>query len=186
MPAVFSVATMLSLQARTGCSVFKKELVLSLFACVSILLHLLMQADKIILLVSLYPFIPRSDSNSVSLESWIYLTLVFYICLRYNPFSYNPQRPWNRYFCCPWFYKYKVTYSLWRTVSSGMLLHVALERTDVSEELSASFIRVTRIGELGTTLAVTNNRHTLRRNTKWEMKLEWNSELWMHGEGDER
>jgi hypothetical protein len=32
-------------------------------------------------------------------------------------------------------------------------------------ELSASFIRVTRIGELGTTLAVTSNRHTLRRNT---------------------
>jgi hypothetical protein len=27
---------------------------------------------------------------------------------------------------------------------------VALVRTDVSEELSASFIRVTRIGELGT------------------------------------
>jgi hypothetical protein len=27
----------------------------------------------------------------------------------------------------------------------------------VSEELSASFIRVTRIGELGTTLAVTSN-----------------------------
>jgi hypothetical protein len=36
--------------------------------------------------------------------------------------------------------------------------------TDVSEELSASFIRVTRIGELGTTLAVTSNRRTLRRN----------------------
>jgi hypothetical protein len=49
--------------------------------------------------------------------------------------------------------------------SSGMLLHVALVRTDVSE-LNASFIRVTRIGELGTTLAVTSNRHTLRRNTK--------------------
>jgi hypothetical protein len=43
---------------------------------------------------------------------------------------------------------------------------VALVRTDVSEELSASFIRVTRIGELGTTLAVTSNRHALRRNTK--------------------
>jgi hypothetical protein len=38
--------------------------------------------------------------------------------------------------------------------SSGMLCRVALVRADVSEELSASFIRVTRIGELGTTLAV--------------------------------
>jgi hypothetical protein len=37
--------------------------------------------------------------------------------------------------------------------SSGMLRRVALVRTDVSEELSASIIRVTRIGELGTTLA---------------------------------
>jgi hypothetical protein len=44
--------------------------------------------------------------------------------------------------------------------SSGMLRHVALVRTDVSEELSASFTRVTRIGELGT-LAVTSNRRTL-------------------------
>jgi hypothetical protein len=39
--------------------------------------------------------------------------------------------------------------------ASGMLRRVALVRTDVSEELSASIIRVTRIGELGTTLAVT-------------------------------
>jgi hypothetical protein len=31
-------------------------------------------------------------------------------------------------------------------VSSGMLRRVTLVRTDVSEELSASFIRVTRIG----------------------------------------
>jgi hypothetical protein len=36
---------------------------------------------------------------------------------------------------------------------------VALIRTDVSEELSASIIKVTRIGELGTTLAVTSNRY---------------------------
>jgi hypothetical protein len=35
-----------------------------------------------------------------------------------------------------------------------MLHRVALVRTDVSEELSASFIRVARIVELGTTLAV--------------------------------
>jgi hypothetical protein len=38
-----------------------------------------------------------------------------------------------------------------------MLRRVALVRTDVSEELSASLIRVTRIGELGTRLAVTAN-----------------------------
>jgi hypothetical protein len=44
-----------------------------------------------------------------------------------------------------------------------MLRRVALVRTDVSEELSASIIKVTRIRELGT-LAVTSNRRTLRRN----------------------
>jgi hypothetical protein len=44
-----------------------------------------------------------------------------------------------------------------------MLRRVALVRTDVSEELSASFIRVTRIGELGTTLAATSKLRTLRR-----------------------
>jgi hypothetical protein len=45
-----------------------------------------------------------------------------------------------------------------------MLRRVALVRTEVSEERSASFIRVTRIGELETTLAVSSNRLTLRRN----------------------
>jgi hypothetical protein len=42
-------------------------------------------------------------------------------------------------------------------VSSGMLRRVALVRTDVSEEPGASFIRVTRIGDLGTTQAATSN-----------------------------
>jgi hypothetical protein len=58
-------------------------------------------------------------------------------------------------------------------VSSGMLHHVALVQTDVLEEPSASFIRVTRIGELGTTLAATNNRRTLQRNTKWYFFAAW-------------
>jgi hypothetical protein len=48
-------------------------------------------------------------------------------------------------------------------VSSGMLRRMALVRTEVSEEPGASFIRVTRIGELGTTQAATSNRRTLRR-----------------------
>jgi hypothetical protein len=46
-------------------------------------------------------------------------------------------------------------------VSSGMLPRVTLVRTEVSEELSSSFISVTRICELRTTLAVTSNRRTL-------------------------
>jgi hypothetical protein len=54
-------------------------------------------------------------------------------------------------------------------VSSGMVRRMALVGTDVSEELSAIIIiiRVRSIGELGTPLAVTSNRHTLRRNTKF-------------------
>jgi hypothetical protein len=52
----------------------------------------------------------------------------------------------------------------WRMASSGMLHRVAFVRTDVSEALSASIIMATRIGEPGTTLAVTSNRSTLRRN----------------------
>jgi hypothetical protein len=48
--------------------------------------------------------------------------------------------------------------------SARVLRRVALVRTDVSEELSAS-IMLARIGELGTTLAVTSNRRTPRR--KW-------------------
>jgi hypothetical protein len=45
---------------------------------------------------------------------------------------------------------------------SGMLGCVALVRTEVSEESSASIIRERRVGELGT-LAVTSNRRTLLR-----------------------
>jgi hypothetical protein len=46
--------------------------------------------------------------------------------------------------------------------SSGTIRRVALVRTDVTEELSAFIIRVTRIGELGT-FDVTSNRRTLQR-----------------------
>jgi hypothetical protein len=43
-----------------------------------------------------------------------------------------------------------------------MLRRVALVRTDLSEEISSSFIRVTRIGEIGK-LTVTSTRRTRRR-----------------------
>jgi hypothetical protein len=48
-----------------------------------------------------------------------------------------------------------------KNVSSGMLHCEALVIIDILEELSTSFIRVTRIGELGTTLAIISNRRTL-------------------------
>jgi hypothetical protein len=54
--------------------------------------------------------------------------------------------------------------------SSGMLRRVALVRTDVSEELSASIIKVTRIGELGM-LAVASNRRKLLCITSWGVSV---------------
>jgi hypothetical protein len=50
-----------------------------------------------------------------------------------------------------------------KNVKDAVLSGVALVRADVSEEHVSSVIRVTRIGELGITLAVTSNRCTLRR-----------------------
>jgi hypothetical protein len=50
----------------------------------------------------------------------------------------------------------------WRMACSLTLRYLAVVRTDVSEERRVSIIRVTRIGEIGTTLAVTSNRRTLR------------------------
>jgi hypothetical protein len=49
----------------------------------------------------------------------------------------------------------------WRMASSGMLRPVALVKTDVSAEPSASIIRVTRIGELGKTLAGISSQRAL-------------------------
>jgi hypothetical protein len=43
---------------------------------------------------------------------------------------------------------------------------VAFEITDVSEARSAPIIRLAGIGKLGTMLAVTSNRRTMRRNSK--------------------
>jgi hypothetical protein len=48
---------------------------------------------------------------------------------------------------------------------SGMQHHVAVVRTNVSEEHIVTIIEVERISELQTTLAVTSNCSTLQRNT---------------------
>jgi hypothetical protein len=85
------------------------------------------------------------------------------ICpLTYDFFSFwsSLQERW-----CTW--KQTVLHNhilYWRMASSGLLRRVALVRTDVSEEPGVSLIRVTKIGELGTTQAATSNRRTLRRN----------------------
>jgi hypothetical protein len=47
-----------------------------------------------------------------------------------------------------------------------MLRHVALVRSEVSEEHNASIIRATRIAEQGITLAVTSNQSMLKRRQK--------------------
>jgi hypothetical protein len=64
--------------------------------------------------------------------------------------------------------------------SSRMLRRVALGRTDVSEELSAYIIMVTRIDDLGTTLAVTSNRRTLRRATRRNITKDGILRYWMY------
>jgi hypothetical protein len=50
---------------------------------------------------------------------------------------------------------------------SGMLRRVALGRTDISDERSDSIIGVIKIGELGTTSALTSKRSPLRRINIW-------------------
>jgi hypothetical protein len=55
--------------------------------------------------------------------------------------------------------------------SSGIVRRVAVVRTEVSEERIASIIKVIRIGELETTLAVTGNRHTLQRRAQGSLRM---------------
>jgi hypothetical protein len=61
-----------------------------------------------------------------------------------------------------------------------MLRRVALIRTDVSEKHIFSIIRLTRIGELGTTLAVTSNWSKLRRTTGYFL-ARWLLPPWWRG-----
>jgi hypothetical protein len=56
-------------------------------------------------------------------------------------------------------------------MSAGMLRRIPLVRIDVSEELSASFIRATRIGELGTTLGVTRQPTHAAKNSSQRVSV---------------
>jgi hypothetical protein len=86
-----------------------------------------------------------------------------YICWMARRFSLLYIYVWGRPRCI-WPMHYDLQDLLWRMPSSGMLRGVALVRTNVSEERTASIIRATRIGKPGN-LAVTSNQHTLWRNT---------------------
>jgi hypothetical protein len=96
------------------------------------------------------------SSHAKTNYAWIYTSSVFKTYSLFKQKSHNLQHVSYHYVVTN--YKCKK-----RIASSGMLRRVALVRTEVSEELSPSCIRVTRIGELGTTLAVTSSRRTLRR-----------------------
>jgi hypothetical protein len=50
--------------------------------------------------------------------------------------------------------------------SSGMLRRLAIVRTKVPEEHTASIIKGKRIGDLGRMLGIISNRRTLRRNSR--------------------
>jgi hypothetical protein len=52
-------------------------------------------------------------------------------------------------------------------VSSGLLRRLALVRSNVSEEFSASFIRVTRIGEKGKTQTTTKIAFLMKNGVFW-------------------
>jgi hypothetical protein len=75
-------------------------------------------------------------------------------------------------------------YNIYRCISSSeMLRHVALVRNGISGEHSVSFIRVTRFGELGKTLAVTSNRCTLRGRENGSGNMEYQTEEEERGGG---
>jgi hypothetical protein len=74
--------------------------------------------------------------------------------------------------------------SSWRMLSSGVLHNEAVLGTDVSEERITSIIRLTRICELGTTLAVTSNWRRLRRNTISHSNITEDNILHSHRRGN--
>jgi hypothetical protein len=129
-----------------------------------------------------FHLLQRSRTVELYLHSAIYIYIYIYIYIFMKWFLIQwVQRKLQLSDCCQLHALYRIlierretmTWSLikCRMASYLMLRRVAVVRTDVSEELSASIIRVTRMGELGTTLAVTSNRRTLRRNTKPQILL---------------
>jgi hypothetical protein len=61
---------------------------------------------------------------------------------------------------------------IWRMPSSEMWRRVALVRTNVSKAKITSVIRVTRIGELGITLAISSSWRILRADLKFYIVLQ--------------
>jgi hypothetical protein len=85
----------------------------------------------------------RLDHRSGRIITYVQQSLSRELCLKSKCFCFLTR----------WMLEIPIT----NEILVWMLRRVALGRTDVSDELIASIIRVTRIGELGT-LAVTSNR----------------------------
>jgi hypothetical protein len=101
--------------------------------------------------LSYFFWITKSGSYTFHAISSFQLLIHNYIYNVYVCFELRALHMWDLWFSRRW---------LWRMVSSGLLLLVALVRTEVSETLSASIIRVTRIGEIGTPLAISSNQRS--------------------------
>jgi hypothetical protein len=74
-----------------------------------------------------------------------------------------------------WYTCHEMQTYITKLQNTGTRRRVALARNDVSDESVASIIRVRRISEVGTILAVTSNCSTLRRNVHCMRKeaIEW-------------
>jgi hypothetical protein len=111
----------------------------------------------------------------ISASSGVNFTQKFFRFLSHSKQDQGQKSDWANIVCFHIITDLSYSHSTWRVAqhkqlwttkpSSGMLRSATLVRTDVSEESSVSIIRVTKLGELGRTVAATSNRCTLRRNT---------------------
>jgi hypothetical protein len=92
---------------------------------------------------------PQQDWNSIATDIWTPACIKLHSHRCHNLMAETSVTDWRTSTCLKLTFIGMNGMQGWRMASSGMLRCVALVRTAVSEELSASFIRVTWIGERG-------------------------------------